>query len=125
MGSGAERHRAVDEPVVLEQAHRCDAVLCQLGPDLPNPRLRIALGEEPGAGVPLDLDRAPVGVLQPPPPRPLGGGGRTERRRLPGQHHDSRTEVSTNGGFTSWKISRRPRTSTPTWASSATITGIS
>ena len=49
--SGAQRHRAVDDPVGLDQGDGVDADLGEVGPDLADPGLGVGLGGEPAAGV--------------------------------------------------------------------------
>ena len=127
MGSGAERHRAVDLPLVLEQRHRGDALARPARPRSRRPTTRRRPGWRTAGR------RGPRRPRPPRPRRPRAATTTAARRRRAGgrsaaaraARQDSRTDGSTNGGLTSWKISRRPRTSTPTSASSATIVGIS
>ena len=62
-------HRAVDDPLRVDQGDPVDAGLGQAGPELADPGLGISLRREPLAGVlGGDGDLGAVGVLEPPPP---------------------------------------------------------
>src|SRR3954453_13570782 len=72
---GVQAHRAVAPPVALEQRHRVDALIEEVTPHLPDPRLRVALRRERLTR--LAAAHLPAGlVLEPPPPR----GGLRDRR---------------------------------------------
>ena len=118
--SGAQRHRPVDLALVLEERDRSDAVPRPARPRSRPPTTPRRPGwRSAGRSSPDDLDLVAGRVLQPPPPRPLGGrwaGGRWRAGRG-GSRQDPFDRGSTNGSLVSWKISRRPRMSTPTCAS--------
>ena len=124
--SRRQGHRAVDRPVALEERHRRDPLVGELGPGLADPRLGVGLGDEALAGVLLGrLDLGAAGVLEPPPPRPLGGGRRAEGRRLLGRFTTHAPTGRRTGSLVDRKTSRRPRTSTLSSASALTNGGTS
>src|SRR3954466_8760967 len=65
---GGQAHRTVAPPVALEQRHRVDALIEEVTPHLPDPRLRVALRRYPSGRLAAAHLTAGL-VLEPPPPR--------------------------------------------------------